>query len=280
MTFKPELYIGIGETHAYYTLRETYLHQQWVGGRDGYMHSEVRSFHHFNLSTDLDEALAKAEAAAEQMALPLNADRDNLATQMRDIERATAEELERRRAARAAQEAEWAAEREARKAERLAKITAGTVSFGKYDGSPIEELPAGYLSWLVEKLPEFEDGSLLRALAEVVRDRYAHLLPRRADPNKLIGEEGERLELNVEVTRVYAFERPHRVAHWTTERVYIVTMVTNDGACVVSKSTSFSAREGDKLRIKATVKGHDNYKGQAQTVVQRVKLVDLEKKAA
>ncbi len=279
--FKPELFIGIGETHAFYTLRESYLHQQWVGGRDGYMHSEVRSFHHFNLSTDLDEAIAKAEADADKMGLPLNADRESLACQMRDIKRATAEEMEARRAALAAREAEWAAEREARQQERVEKIKNGIVSFGKYENESIENIPRGYLSWMVKKLNDFEDGSLMRVLAEVVRDKYLHLMLPEPNPTLTIGQEGERLELDVEVIRLSKYERPHPVAHWTTVTVYIVTMVTPEGACIVSKSSSFYATEGERMRIKATVKCHDDYCGQAQTVVQRIKVLEqVEKKAA
>lgn len=281
MSFVPKLFIGIGATSAYYTLRETYLHQQWVGGRDGYMHSEVRSLHHYNLSQDADEAIAKATEAGREMGLPFEDTREDIASQMRDIKRATAEEMERRRAAEKAREEEWEAARALWNARRLEVINAGVVSFGKYDGEKIEDLPRGYLDWLVNKLPEFEEGSLLRALATVVRDNYASCLAPKADPNKLIGEVGERLMLNVDVVKVYKYERPHAVAHWKTETVYIITMVTDDGACVVSKSASFFARECDKLTLKATVKAHDEYKGQAQTVIQRIKVLEqIEKKAA
>ena len=59
---------------AFYTLRETYLHRTYVPGDgpggnavvngvyQGTVLEEVRSFHHFNLSTDADEAFAKAVA--------------------------------------------------------------------------------------------------------------------------------------------------------------------------------------------------------------------------
>jgi len=56
--------------------------------------------------------------------------------------------------------------------------------------------------------------------------------------------------------------------------LYIISMVDDEtGACIISKSTSFSAETGDKLTFKATVKAHDDYKGQAQTVVQRIKVL-------
>lgn len=281
MSLEKKLFIGIGATGAYYTLRETYLHQQWIGGRDGYMHSEVRSFHHYNLSQEPDEAIAKAAEASREMGLPFDDTRADIECQMRDIRRATAEEVERRRAAYEAQQKQWEEERATWKTRQIETIDAGFVSFGKYEGKAIENLPRGYLDWLVKKLPEFEEGSLLQALAMVVRDNYSNYLPPKADQEKLIGGIGQRLTLNVDVVSVYNYERPHAVAHWKTETVCIITMVTDQNACVVSKSASFFAREGDKLTIKATVKAHDEYKGQAQTILQRVKVVDsLERNAA
>jgi len=38
-------------------------------------------------------------------------------------------------------------------------------------------------------------------------------------------------------------------------------------------STSFSSTEGEELKIKATVKAHNIYKDQAQTVIQRVTIL-------
>ena len=46
------------------------------------------------------------------------------------------------------------------------------------------------------------------------------------------------------------------------------------GACLVSKSGAFYAEEGEELKIKATVKEHAEYLGQAQTVVQRIAVLE------
>ena len=56
-------------------------------------------------------------------------------------------------------------------------------------------------------------------------------------------------------------------------RTHIVIMRDDSGACVVSKG-AFYAEVGEKLTIKATVKEHDEYKGQAQTRVMRVKILE------
>lgn len=43
-----------------------------------------------------------------------------------------------------------------------------------------------------------------------------------------------------------------------------------EGAAIVSKSASFWAEEGEEFVLKGTVKEHGEYKGEAQTIVQRV----------
>ena len=42
------------------------------------------------------------------------------------------------------------------------------------------------------------------------------------------------------------------------------------GALLLSKSGSFAANEGEELVFKATVKEHGEYRGNAQTVIQRI----------
>jgi len=74
--FKPSLFIDIGADNHFYTLRETYLHTTYVrpgemgnaivnGVYQGTIAEEVRSFHHFNLSQNPEDAIAKAKSFAE-----------------------------------------------------------------------------------------------------------------------------------------------------------------------------------------------------------------------
>lgn len=112
--FVPHLFIGVGLTGAYFTLRMTNL--RYIPG-EGPMGNaivngvyqgtvEVGSEHLFNLSQDADEAFEKAQAAQE-MALRLSSTRESLDQEMREIQRATAEQM---------------AERAARDAERVARL--------------------------------------------------------------------------------------------------------------------------------------------------------------
>lgn len=268
MNFTPKLFIGIGATNAFYTLRETYLYEHWVGSQsEGRMVREIRSHHHFNLSIDLDEALAKASEDAERMGLPLETDRAKLEQEMREIKRATAEQLAEREKY-IAQQAAWYLEMRAqRDAECRTKILAGEVSFGRFQGQQIENLPRDYLTWLAKKQPEFEEGSLMRLLADVVRDKHSDKLLPEPDPDRTTGEVGDRVTLEVDVLRNFPVQSDFGT-------LYIITMVTADRVCVVSKSTSFYAKVGEHLKIKATVRSHDTYKGQAQTRLQRIKIIE------
>jgi hypothetical protein len=97
------------------------------------------------------------------------------------------------------------------------------------------------------------------------------LIPER---NKIVGEIGQRLTLEVTVINRHTYTRPSYVNRKNSQVVYIVVMVTPDRARIVSKSSRFDANEGDRFRIKATVKEHDQFQGQAQTIVQRLRIVE------
>jgi hypothetical protein len=294
--FKPVLFIDIGELGCFYTLRETYLHTAYIPG-DGPMGNaavngvyqgsvvqEVRSFHHFNLSTDADEAFAKAVASAAELEVPLEPkSADEIRAKMNEIMRATADQMAAREAARLAREADWTEMRAAREADDLLNIEAGVVSFGaKGRNGPrkLEDMDQGYLAWMVGMELEFEAGSKMRRLAEVIRTKFAHLLPRKPDLVKFAGTPGKRQVFQVEVLRVIKLLQPAYGAPWRNETVFIVTMITDDGACLVSKGTSFYATQGKFLAIKATVKCHDWYGDQAQTVVQRIAVLEEKAEAA
>lgn len=97
--FEEKYYISIGMTGALYTLRRTYLRERWVGGRDGYMEKTPSSYHIYNLSATLDEAIEKATTAAKAEGLNLDYNRDKLDVEMRKITRGSAEEMLARKVA-------------------------------------------------------------------------------------------------------------------------------------------------------------------------------------
>ena len=80
--------------------------------------------------------------------------------------------------------------------------------------------------------------------------------------SKHFGKIGERFTADVKVERIASFPTAFGVKH-------IVTMRDHAGHCIVSKG-SFHAERGEELTIKATVKEHGEFRGELQTIVQRV----------
>lgn len=271
MAFTPYLFIGIGSTSAYFTLREAYLHefQVHLDGAQSRLESEVRSAHLFNLSQDASEAFRKAEEFAEEMGMELRTTLDQIQIQMREIKRATAEQIVERARIEKQREDEWAAARAADLAEKLSLVKDGKFPIGPYRGLTFEEADRGYLDWLMRTLPDFEEESLMRAIAEAVNATCSHLRFPIPDPVMVVGAAKKRMLFDVTVTRCSYFDRPSWNGYGY-ERVFVTTMVTSEGACLVCFSPSFYPDLGDELKIKATVKEHSEYEGQAQTVVQRV----------
>lgn len=274
--FIPHLFIAVGEKGCFFTLRQTYLHTVCIQGET---YSEVRDFHHFNLSQDPDEAIEKAREAAERLGLELRATREALVDALNDIQRATAAELARRERDREEREARWIAERVERDMQKRAMIVSGRFPFGDDEGKPFQEVSRGYLTWLMDKVGDFDEGSLMRFLAEQVTLQVPELALPKPDKDLALGEPKQRLTLNVEVIKRAYFNRDC-FSGYGEETVWIITMIDKaTNACLVSKSVSFFATPGDELTIKGTVKEHSEYNGQAQTVLQRIKVID-EKAAA
>lgn len=90
-----------------------------------------------------------------------------------------------------------------------------------------------------------------------------------------LGEVGERLTVKVTVVRVGSYTRSQMIATWLQETVWITTMRTDEGHVLVIKSPSFHHREGKIMTLKATVKDHDEYAGEKQTIVNRPKVAEV-----
>lgn len=276
--FTPTLFIGVGDKTCFFTLRETFLHAVPGEGPMGnaivngvYQGTfEVRSYHLRNLSQDPDEAFEKATEASHRSGLKLTTSRDSLRDEMNAIRRANASELERRERERLALQAMWEAERAAEEEAKRQVILGGKFAFGPYTDKEFAEAPRGYLTWIMDTLPDFEEGSLMKLTAQEVLRRVPHLALPKPVKDLYVGEPKQRMTFEVTVVRHFAFAR-ESFAGYGIETVHIVTMVDKaTGACLVSKSTAFRAEEGEELKIKATVKEHSEYRGQAQTVVQRI----------
>jgi hypothetical protein len=112
MKFTPYCFVTTGLTGAMFTIRETYLHEQYQ--RDGSCHREVRSFHIQNLATTPDEALAKAQEIARSRGVELNTTREKLEDELRQIKRTSEAEMRARREVAAQLSIKHADQRDAR----------------------------------------------------------------------------------------------------------------------------------------------------------------------
>lgn len=109
-----------------------------------------------------------------------------------------------------------------------------------------------------------------------------------------------RIEATVTMKNIYEYQRVAYAAWQGTETAYIYSMEAEDGTQYVWKTTSFMVLEvpakdpknanfynrkgeaidhekinrGDVIRIKGSIKGQGEYKGQPQTELTRVKVVD------
>lgn len=86
-----------------------------------------------------------------------------------------------------------------------------------------------------------------------------------------VGEIGERITRVVKFLSRYQFERP-AFRGWGTEIIDICNFEDGDGNFLVWKTGGYiNAKLGSMLKITGTVKEHEMYKGDKQTVLQRVK---------
>lgn len=279
-TFVPTLSIGVGEDACFFTMRESHL--VYIPSPGPYGNStvngvyqgtiKVSSHHLFNLSQNPAEAYEKALAYAGQVGMVLTTPRDRLADDLNEIIRSKARSHEEKESAdlakiaeRAAADAAWAARR---LMEQNDLLNANRMPVGTQAGELIVNADVGFLNWIVSKAAGWEVGCVMHALAEKLVADFPELLFAKVTSQDYIGVVGKRMDITGQVTRIISFD-----GDWGM--VYYVTIVTSNGECVLTKG-GWNEKVGARVTIKATVKAHDGYKGQNQTVVNRVKTLTVE----
>lgn len=93
--------------------------------------------------------------------------------------------------------------------------------------------------------------------------------------SEYIGNVGDRLEFEADLVGEFTFETPGYMS-WETELMHIYKFKTAEGNIVVWKTTSYISEYFEDnvkhFKFKGTVKEHSEYKGEKQTVVNRVKI--------
>lgn len=257
----PVLYIHHEDGARRFTLRKT---AKTCDGKTTSLHVDL-------LTSKLGTSLAKAYEYAKEMGLELQydparnifpADLDAIAQAKRDerVNRKTAKQ----RAADERQAMFDKARQERREmSERM--LEAGTYPFGKYLNGKIEDQP-GYAAWLVEKKATFDKGSILEYAAGVIERKYPHLLKKKEldfSPGHRPEAEKTRIQIKGTVVKSMSFSSDFGRTYW-------IFIKDEKGRCVVAKG-GWWADEGAEVDVSATIKAKETYKGQDQTVVNRVK---------
>lgn len=265
------LYIGVRD--HFFTLRELIREVAYIRGEATLV---TKHYHHQNLSQNAAEALCKAKEISTRIGFPLCvADGSKVleeSAQLEEIKRRSAEEIANtsRRAAEqlALRKEKEEAAQAAYNEQQMQVLRSGVFPdyFRKVRGMQIDDCDAlSFVNWLIAERECFDAGSLIRQVADYISSNYSHLLLPKPMTKGHCGQQGKRAKFDVTVVRRMAFEGFYGLT-------YFVTMVTEEGHCLISKG-SFAADVGQRLQITAFVKSHDEYKGQDQTVVNRVKIV-------
>ena len=266
--FQPNLFISVGETEAFYTLRETYLHFSscWTGGRQ-HVSTKVLSYHIQNLSQSLDKAVCKAEAYAKNSGIRFIHPQGSKEEILREIKRQSAEQIEEE------QRGKDAASHEAditRRDMLLEKLASGVYPVGRYADMPLCDAPISYIDWILNE--SFEKDSIMQDIQDAVKHYCSHLALPVCDANSFAGDIKQRLTFNATVVSVIEYEG----YDWNgfPELKFIHKFCTDMNVCLVCFSNAFKREVGDRVTFKATVKEHTVYENQAQTIIQRVKFIE------
>lgn len=134
------------------------------------------------------------------------------------------------------------------------------------DGNPREGFLGDMLS-RANKYAQWTDGQAA-AVRSAMEKRIAETTRKAA--SRHVGSLGERLSLTVTVEREGSYWRKAFSGFGADEEVFITTMRDEGGNALVVKSPRFRQAVGSVLSIKGTVKDHVEFRGEAQTILQRV----------
>lgn len=92
-----------------------------------------------------------------------------------------------------------------------------------------------------------------------------------------VGEVGKRIEVNGKVRKVFTMDVAS-FRGYGTDRLYIVTIDGDDGACYVYKGNAGwkFGEKGEAVSVVATVKEHNEYRDEKQTLITRPKFKNEE----
>jgi hypothetical protein len=139
------------------------------------------------------------------------------------------------------------------------------------------------------KLSEKQCAAVLRIIdtaAERRAERQVALDAQKA-LSAFVGTVGERTVFKLTVDKIVEVE-VERFSYYDSNIMFIFLMRDEAGNRVIYKTKSplclhigehyLDIKAGDKIEIKATIKSHEEYKGEKQTIVQRAKVTAIHQK--
>ncbi len=260
-----QYYISSGELTRMYTLRVRFEELAYARGEGGkpVAYTVVRDWYITNLATEP----CRAKAAAERHMEGRTDGRlfDGELESLDAIRRRTSAEVEAARLASeyAAQQAQD--EREAAyRASKMEYIEYGQWPFGQFKGERFENANDGYVVYFLGL--DAEDDAVLETLQNALRAQFGHLANLPTPNGEYFGEPKKREDITATLIASFGFQGYYGFVH-------IQRFIAESGALLVYKgSAPVAADMGKPVTFKATVKSHDEYEGEAQTMIQRVKV--------
>ena len=158
----------------------------------------------------------------------------------------------------------------------------------KLDAANEKRKAAKQAKWEAERAEREKAWAEQRAkeAAERAEREKARLEEIRRNRGHFIGEVGDKIQINVTFDHAFTYEVPHPVCDWKTQTMTGYVFKTDDGCTLVWKTSGtlgewdkkdrnlwISPEEGDRIKIKGTIKAHEEYNNVNQTILTRVKWV-------
>lgn len=258
------LYLSTGALTKMHTLRVYF--EELRSGIDGQYRAE-RDWYLRNISTDADKALEKANKFSEANNIRLINDGDLL--ELAEIRRRSSEQ---KALDEAEKEEAFQATQRARETALMEIIDQGIFPYGKHNGETFEgvyKYDKGYLVWMVNNKDE-ELDAVSNSLKNALLASYPNLKVPEYESVEYFGEPKTRYKgIKAKVVGSYGFDGFYG---W----VHIEKLLTENGEVLVYMGASgFEWDVSDDVIIDFTVKSHEEYEGEIQTKILRIKLIEI-----
>lgn len=156
----------------------------------------------------------------------------------------------------------------------LVMIESGIMPFGKHKGTKIEELEEGYIGWWVKQSAENPvSQALVQKFTDIANERGLFdkweadekakeaVRAEKLSQMNYVGKVGDRINIFVRCDKVLTFEGYYGLTFFN---------ICEDrfGNKFVYKGTK-KWEEGKYYKAKATIKAHEEYKGEKQNIISR-----------